>query len=115
MEFTDWATFEKIDDAPKSMGVFQVRIDKGLLDYPTGKSTMYYYAYAENLHLNIIEFTKTILPHLSIPQNKLLVRWLPVSDAKTRFEQRMNAFINRFSIMPLGNEEWYKQVKNVEG
>lgn len=112
MEFTEWTTFDKIHTAPKTQGVFQIRIDEGLLDYPTGKSTMFYYGYAENLNLNISEFQKTILPHLSIPEKNLLIRWLPASNAKTRFEQRMNAFIGKFSCMPYGNEEWLKHLNN---
>ena len=62
MEFTDWVTFQDMDNVPEAQGVFQIRILEGLLDYPTGKSTMFYYGYAENLNLNIAEFCTTILP-----------------------------------------------------
>ena len=112
MEFTDWAPFKNIINAPEIQGVFQIRIYEGLLDYPTGKTTMLYYGYGNNLRENLVEFKNNILPHLSFSKLDLLVRWLPDKNAKVRFEQRMNAFVNKFSMMPIGNEEWLKHLDN---
>ncbi len=110
MEFTDWTPFQNFCKAPATTGVFQLRIDEGLLDYPTGKSTMFYFGYAENLNRSLDEFNKNILPYLDRTPDKLLLRWLPDPNAKARFEKRMNAFVNKFSCMPFGNEQWLKQL-----
>lgn len=110
MEFTDWTPFQNFCKAPETTGVFQLRIDEGLLDYPTGKSTMFYFGYADNLNRNLDEFNKNILPYLDRTPDKLLLRWLPDPNAKARFEKRMNAFVNKFSCMPFGNEQWLKQL-----
>lgn len=44
---------EATDHAPGSPGVFQVKIQRGLIDYPRGKSAMIHYAFASDLQREI--------------------------------------------------------------
>jgi len=42
--------------APRQPGVFQIKVPAGLLEYPSGKSAMVYYAAASDLRSDIGDF-----------------------------------------------------------
>lgn len=53
-DFVHWyALRQAIEHAPTGAGVFQIRIATGLIDYPSGKSAMVHYDWAENLQRKI--------------------------------------------------------------
>ena len=105
MRFSVWITLEEIDsNAPEAPGLFQVKMQAGLLIYPTGKSAMFYYGYAENLAQGLNYFRSELLPLLEIDQEQLLARWLTAEDTKVRFQNHLNAFLNSFGSLPSGNE-----------
>ena len=50
VRFGTWYPLEEASaHAPAQPGVFQIRIDSGLIQYPKGKSAMIHYAAADNL------------------------------------------------------------------
>jgi hypothetical protein len=50
VRFCPWYPLsDAAEHIPDGEGVLQVRIAEGLLDYPTGKSAMVWYAYARDL------------------------------------------------------------------
>ena len=54
-DFVHWyALREAGEHAPAGPGVFQVKIPRGLLTYPGGKSAMVYYASSQNLRQAIL-------------------------------------------------------------
>lgn len=59
MRFCPWYPIEVgADRAPATPGVLQVKIGSGLLDYPTGKSAMVYYAAARDVRAEVIAFAR---------------------------------------------------------
>ncbi len=51
MTFGRWYPLtEAGDNAPAQPGVLQLRLERGLVDYPTGKSAMIHYALCPDLH-----------------------------------------------------------------
>ena len=58
MRFVSWYPLATAGEhAPPRAGVFQIRVASGLLDYPTGKSAMIYYACAPDLAAAVREFS----------------------------------------------------------
>src|SRR3990172_6338055 len=101
MKFCDWLSFNNIQtESPDQPGVFQVKIKKGLIDYPTGKSAMFYYGYTNNLNKGLAQFCTEILPVLNIDSDLIVMRWLVVSDTETQFKKYMDLFLTKFGSLP---------------
>jgi hypothetical protein len=104
MRFSDWKSFDVISaNAPVEGGLFQIRVREGLLNYPHGKSAMFYYGFAHNLQQGLIKFQADILPILELNAQALFIRWMPVPDFDARFQVLLNSFVSSFGALPLGN------------
>ncbi|MFQ5651552.1 MAG: hypothetical protein ACE5IY_16575 [bacterium] len=104
MRFTDWVSLEHMEIAPSEPGLFQLKVQVGLLQYPLGKSAMFYYGYAEHLAYGLEKFRAEILPALEVDEEDLLVRWITPEDTLGRFKNHMDRFCASFGSLPLGNE-----------
>jgi hypothetical protein len=104
MRFSEWKPLEAIGaTAPSESGLFQIKIRDGLLDYPNGKSAMFYYGYANKLSSGLLKFLHEILPRLEVNPEALVIRWTPALDTEARFQKLLNSFVNNFGALPLGN------------
>ena len=104
MRFSEWKSLETISAAaPHDGGLFQIKIRDGLLNYPTGKSAMFYYGFATNLNCGLFKFRNEILPLLEISMDALVIRWMSAVDTETRFQSLLNSFVSNFGALPLGN------------
>ena len=107
MRYSDWCTFDQARSiAPAAAGLFQVKFRKGLLNYPHGKSAMFYYGYAKTLSQGLGYCLKEVLPYLEVKNSQLLVRWLAVQDTEARFQNQLQVFARSFGALPLGNQIW---------
>ncbi len=113
MRFTDWISLQEPSEVPDSGGVFQVKILDVLLNYPSGKSAMFYYGYADNIRYGVKKFREEIVPLLHAGDLELMVRWMPVADVEDRFKKQLHFFQTNFGSLPAGNELLLKQ-KNPE-
>jgi len=103
MRFTDWVTLDEVNvNAPAQPGLFQIKTDNSLLEYPTGKTAMFYYGFGANLKSGLKTFIAQILPKLGPPDN-LLIRWMETQDYKERFEKQLYNFELQFGSLPHGN------------
>ncbi len=84
--------------------MFQVKTDSGLLEYPIGRSAMFYYGYANQLDFGLREFRSNILPGLGQDERSLRVRWLTTDDTMGPFKRYINKFYRTFGSLPAGNE-----------
>ncbi len=104
MRFSEWKSLETISTmAPNDGGLFQIKVREGLLNYPTGKSAMFYYGFAINLNRGLLKFQNEILPLLEISTDALVIRWMSAADFETRFQSLLNSFVSNFGALPLGN------------
>jgi hypothetical protein len=107
MRFSDWCTLDQAQTTvPAAAGLFQVKVRDGLLNYPNGKSAMFYYGYAKKLSRGLDHYLQEVLPHLEINKEMLLVRWMPAEDTEARFQNQLHAFAKSFGALPLGNQIW---------
>ena len=85
--------------APRSPGVFQLRLPEGLLEYPLGKSAMVHYEGARCLFSSILQY-------LENNPNNLLCRHLVIdgdSDPQGMYESVLERFTRRFGAAPNPN------------
>ncbi|HEX9794326.1 MAG TPA: hypothetical protein VGC54_10120 [Planctomycetota bacterium] len=89
--------------APAAAGVFQVRLQQGLADYPDGRSAMLYYGRAADLSAGIAAFRARVVPTLEQDETALWVRWLAVDAPDLRLRQLFARFEARFGSLPFAN------------
>jgi hypothetical protein len=107
MRFSDWCTVDQAQTtAPSAAGLFQVKVSAGLLNYPHGKSAMFYYGYAKMISKGLHYYLQQVLPHLETSNELLLVRWMPAEDTEARFQNQLQVFARSFGALPLGNQIW---------
>lgn len=105
MRFSDWVQFHQIrENVPAAAGLFQIKTCEGLLQYPHGRSSMYYYGYAKQLNEDLLRFRNEILKMLEVDEGELLVRWVVAVDTVERFQKHLDRFHAQFGSLPLGNE-----------
>ncbi|MFQ5604993.1 MAG: hypothetical protein ACE5HS_17125 [bacterium] len=114
MRYSDWTTLANTEtEAPAQNGLFQIKVKDGLVNYPRGKSAMFYYGFAENLSQGLQNFRSRILPLLEVNESVLLIRWLATENTEAQFQNYLNSFFNNFGALPLGNEmQLHKQYQN---
>lgn len=89
---------------PQGPGLFQVKVTKGLLIYPQGKSAMFYYGFAESLSGGVRIFRDNVLPLLEAEGEALVIRWMATADFAERFKKHLDTFVEKFGSLPLGNQ-----------
>lgn len=105
MRFSDWVQFHKIrENVPAAAGLFQIKTCEGLLQYPRGRSSMYYYGYAKQLNEDLLRFRNEILKMLEVDEKELRVRWMVAADTVERFQKHLDRFYAQFGSLPMGNE-----------
>ncbi len=105
MRFCDWVPLEKSGAAvPDRPGIFQIRIEHGLIRYPQGKSAMFYYGYGPSLRQGVDAFRRRILPTLRRSEEELLVRWMETEEVEAHFRSYLARFATKFGSLPEGNE-----------
>jgi hypothetical protein len=82
--------------APAAPGVYQIRVSKGLIDYPTGKSAMVCYGTSQNLREELSRQGQ------ERDGAAFLARHQQTSQAAELFEMIMERFRQRFGAEP----EW---------
>ena len=89
-DFVHWYALREADDhAPSGPGVFQVKISRGLLTYPGGKSAMVHYASSPDLRQAIARLAGDhddldfLCRHQSSEQPAVLLQFV-----QTQFERR---------------------------
>ncbi len=113
MRFSDWTAIDELRDVPEKPGLFQIKAGGELLAYPTGKSAMVYYGYAEQLAHGLDTFKSDMLPVLELDDKELMVRWMAAEDKEERFKRYLDTFLSNFGSLPVGNEIWLQ--KSQEG
>jgi len=110
VRYTDWVSLNELFDAPVSGGLFQIKIRDQLLLYPTGKSAMFYYGFAENLEDALRKFKDEFVPVLGADARTLMVRWMAVDGVTERFRKQLKLFHTNFGSLPEGNEIWLQKM-----
>ena len=113
MRFSDWLALDELQDLPEQSGLFQVRLKSGLLEYPVGKSAMFYYGYAENLKIGCQQFVDSILPKLGQNAHDLLLRTMPLEAMADRFKPLIQQFARNFGSLPKGNEIYLRILEDL--
>lgn len=112
MRYGNWENLNPLsDNVPATPGLFQIKKERGLLDYPSGKTAMFYYGYANNLKTGLVEFRDKVLPQLDAPQ-EVVVRWMETQEIRKKFEKQMYLFHAKFGCLPLGNERLLQKNEN---
>jgi hypothetical protein len=101
MRFCPWYPLAECDrHAPTTGGVFQVRIEDGLVDYPSGKSAMIHYQVAEDLRAAITAF-RTAHPGESwLCRHTVEMTDHDVAARGTYHDRLLRDFTARFGIAP---------------
>jgi len=103
--YSDWFQFDQLEAmVPERCGIFQVKQCNGLVTYPTGKSAMVFYGYAEKLRSGLLLFRSDVLPALGLDASTLRFRFMPAEDYQDRFKQHVSRFCATFGALPIGNE-----------
>lgn len=113
--YSDWLPLkDAVPSLPPEAGIFQVKLKRGLLKYPSGRSAMLYYGYAENLQEGGRHFRQRVLPHISYSEDDLLLRYMPAADYAERFRAHLARFCSSFNAMPAGNEIYLRHKSGME-
>lgn len=88
---------------PAVPGVFQIRLGRGLLALPGGRSAMVFYGAGGDLARAVADFRTGILPGLPWAEAELRVRWRPATDPDGLLAALLARFRERFGALPPGN------------
>lgn len=96
MNFGHWLRLEAAGSLPAGPGVLQVRRERGLVDYPRGKSAMVHYAAADDLRAAALALAA------AHPDARLLCRCNrdPVADPGAAAARLIADFTDRFGAAP---------------
>lgn len=84
--------------APEAPGVVQLRIEKGLIAYPRGKSAMVRYASADDVRAWLIAH-RDALTAAPLPASLLFRVWV-TPDHQARLKDLRQRFLTRFGALP---------------
>lgn len=96
---------------PRSTGLYEVKVDRRLVDYPTGKSAMIYYGCTDGSVLTVREalardwFTddKDAVRQQWSQYGSLVWRFALEHDPEPEHRRRMESFQLRFGRLPWAN------------
>lgn len=109
MQFGAWISLDaavalKLGAVPPSPGVFQLRIEQGLLDYPRGKSAMVAYGAGPDVRRALSDFLRSDGGSRARALGRLLLRWAvpdPGKDPLAALERLHQRFNEQFGSLPL--------------
>lgn len=98
---------------PRSTGLYEVKIDQSVVDYPGGKSSMIYYGCTDDeaptlreaLERDWIADDKKEVRDAWSQHGDLVFRFALEQDATAEHNRRMESFIQRFGRAPWANPE----------
>ncbi len=96
--FSTWRPIDALGEAPQAPGVFQVKIEGPLIDYPRGKSAMVYYGAGPDLRAALVAMVPS-LTHFGT----LAWRILATADYQAQLERHLRRFRDQFDAAPAGN------------
>lgn len=101
MRFVPWYPLaEASRHAPSSPGVYQVRVEKGLIEYPTGKSAMIHYGAARDVRQAVSELADA---HPAAPwlcRHAVELSPQEEADPEEALERLLDRFRRRFGAPP---------------
>jgi len=101
MRFCPWYPLASgVDHAPRSPGVFQIRIATGLIDYPTGKSAMVHYEAASDLHAAVAAFAGAHPDRDWLCRHTVEMSPRAVEDVDGLYRTLVRDFTTRFGSAP---------------
>ncbi|MBL4636761.1 MAG: hypothetical protein JKY56_23120 [Kofleriaceae bacterium] len=92
--FVHWYLLAESQMVPATSGMFQIRVESGLIDYPKGKSAMVYYGCAENMQLEIVKIAA------QREAENFLCRHQSTGEPAVLLERMRNRFRERFGVFP---------------
>lgn len=99
--FCDWVEMDDaVRKAPPLPGLFQIRVKRGLLTYPTGKTAMLSYGGHGNLRNGVAEWLEKSLPASNYSPSELWIRWIPYPEFSSKLEAYLRDFQFRFGALP---------------
>jgi len=97
MRFDRWHRLEDAaTTAPQRPGVFQVRLEEGLVRYPRGRAAMIHYGAGSDLQADLLAFAQM---HAGQPWLVRVTRD-PVDDPPARLQRLLADFCERFGAAP---------------
>lgn len=111
--WTEWwpLTAEAVQNLSDIPGLYEVKVERRLVDYPAGRSAMIYYGITEKEapSLKAIVARDWLTPEKeAIRRNweaygPLVFRWAATPDPQEEHERRVRLFRERFGRSPWGN------------
>jgi hypothetical protein len=86
--------------APAGPGVFQVRLEDGLVDYPTGKSAMVHYAAADDLLAATTAFAAAHADRSWLCRHTIEMTAADQATAPAHCDRLVRDFTARFGVAP---------------
>jgi hypothetical protein len=106
MQFGSWFPLEAAEP-PQAPGVFQIRVESGLLGYPRGKSAMVAYGAGPELRTAVQELLRSAVGERARTYAPLLIRWVelaPGSDPAAVLARLRERFVLQFGSRPAAEE-----------
>jgi hypothetical protein len=101
MRFCPWYPLAEGDrHAPTTGGVFQLRLESGLLDYPSGKSAMIHYQVADDLHAAIAGFRADHPGEAWLCRHTIEMTDVDLAGRSGFHAQLLRDFTSRFGVAP---------------
>ena len=97
-----------LEAVPQAPGVFQLRIEHGLLSYPRGKSAMVAYGAGAELRGAVQAFLRSAAGERARAHGKLLLRWavLPAgAQADAALTRLRGRFVSQFGSCPVADSD----------
>ena len=106
MQFGSWFPLDSAE-VPQAPGVFQIRVERGLLGYPRGKSAMVAYGAGADLRAAVQELLRGAVGERARAHAPLLVRWVvlaPASEPGAVLSRLRERFVAQFGAPPAAEE-----------
>ena len=101
MRFCPWYPLAECDrHAPTTGGVFQVRIESGLVEYPGGKSAMVHYQVADDLRAATIAFRAAHPDPTWLCRHTVEMSETDLAARRDFHDRLLRDFTTRFGVAP---------------
>jgi len=100
--FSTWQPLSAISEAPAGPGLFQVKAQARLLDYPRGKSAMIYYGGGPDLRAALAEVAPALATRFA-SLAPLAWRYFSTASHAESLARHLQRFSDQFHSAPVGN------------
>jgi hypothetical protein len=97
--FSRWQTIDACDE--RGAGVFQIKIERGLVEYPRGKSAMIYYGAGPNVR----EAVQAVASRLAEQFGPIVCRSLASDQFEEELAHHLQRFTDQFGAPPEGHND----------